>query len=183
MTRSIVGDIESAPEEPTDFTPTTMKHVVFICTGNVCRSPIAEGFYRQLTESDDTIVVGSAGINAFDGQAASPHSVDVMKPEGIDLSDHRSRMLTAEIVDQATHIFGMTVGHRDAVQMMFPESSEKVFVLREFLVGADAQFDLDVSDPIGGSLEEYVRTRNLIKEALQSVEKFINETANDSLEP
>ncbi len=181
MTGSIVGYGKSAPEGLTDFSPTTMKNVVFICTGNVCRSPMAEGFYRQLTESDDFIAIGSAGISAFDGQAASGHSVEVMKQENIDISKHESRMLTPEIVDQATHIFGMTCGHRDAVQMMFPESSEKVFVLREFLVGSDADFDLDVSDPIGGSLDEYVRTRNLIKEALQSVEKFINETANDSL--
>lgn len=156
-----------------------MKNVIFICTGNVCRSPMAEGFYRQLTKSDDSIRVGSAGISAFDGQAASQHSVSVMKEEHIDISHHASRMLNANIVDQATHIFGMTRAHRDAVQMMFPEAREKVFVLREFLVGPDADFDLDVSDPIGGSLEEYMRTRNLIKEALESVSNFVNETANE----
>lgn len=155
-----------------------MKDVVFICTGNVCRSPMAEGFYRHETKSDDSIRIGSAGISAFDGQEASQHSVDVMQQEGIDIADHASRMLTADIVAQASHIFGMTRTHRDAVQMMFPEAREKVFVLREFLVGSDADFDLDVSDPIGGSLEEYQRTRNLIKEALASVSKFVNETAN-----
>ena len=155
-----------------------MKDVVFICTGNVCRSPMAEGFYRDQTKSDDNIRVGSAGISAFDGQAASQHSVDVMKEEDIDISDHASRMLTPEMVERASHIFGMTRTHRDAVQMMFPEAREKVFVLREFLVGPEADFDLDVSDPIGGSLEEYIRTRNLIKEALDSVSKFVNETAN-----
>jgi len=180
MTGSIVGYGEPAPEGLTELISKTMKNVVFICTGNVCRSPMAEGFYRQLAESDESIVVGSAGISAFDGQAASRHSIEVMKQEGIDISGHGSRMLTPEIVDRATHIFGMTRGHRDAVQIMFPESLEKVFVLREFLVGPDADFDLDVSDPIGGSLDEYVRTRNLIKEALPSVEKFVNETANDS---
>jgi protein-tyrosine-phosphatase len=155
-----------------------MKDVVFICTGNVCRSPMAEGFYRHQTKSDENIRVGSAGISAFDGQAASQHSVDVMKQEGIDISNHASRMLTPDIVGEASHIFGMTRTHRDAVQMMFPEAREKVFVLREFLVGPDADFDLDVSDPIGGSLEEYIRTRNLIKEALDSVTNFVNETAN-----
>lgn len=155
-----------------------MKDVVFICTGNVCRSPMAEGFYRAMTESDEAIRVGSAGISAFDGQAASRHSVEVMKQEGIDISAHTSRMLTPQIVQEASHIFGMTRSHRDAVQMMFPQAREKVFVLREFLVGPDADFDLDVSDPIGGSLEEYVRTRNLIKESLDSVANFVNETAN-----
>ena len=156
-----------------------MKNVVFICTGNVCRSPMAEGFYQALAPSDESLRVGSAGISAFDGQPASRHSVDVMTQEDIDISHHTSRMLTPEIVDSASHIFGMTCAHRDAVQMMFPASREKVFVLREFLVGPDADFDLDVSDPIGGSLEEYVRTRNLIKEALTSVITFVNETAND----
>ena len=155
-----------------------MKDVVFICTGNVFRSTMAEGLYRHLTKSDDNIRVGSAGISAFDGQEASQYSVDVMNQENLDISDHASRMLTSEIVEQASHIFGMTRTHRDAVQMMFPEAREKVFVLREFLVGADADFDLDVSDPIGGSLDEYIRTRNLIKEALESVSKFVNETAN-----
>ncbi len=155
-----------------------MKDVVFICTGNVCRSPMAEGFYRQLSAADPDIRVGSAGISAFDGQAASRHSVDVMRDEGIDISGHASRMLTPLIVEQASHIFGMTRAHRDAVQMMFPAAREKVFVLREFLVGADADFDLDVCDPIGGSLDEYLRTRNLIKEALPSLAKFINATAN-----
>ena len=155
-----------------------MKDVVFICTGNVCRSPMAEGLYRYLTKSDDNIRIGSAGISAFDGQAASQYSVDVMNQENIDISDHASRMLTPEIVEQASHIFGMTRTHRDAVQMMFPEAREKVFILREFLVGPDADFDLDVSDPIGGNLDEYVRTRNLIKEALESVSLFVNETAN-----
>jgi len=160
-----------------------MKDVVFICTGNVCRSPMAEGFYRQLTKSDGSIVVGSAGISAFDGEAASRHSVEVMADEGIDISGHHSRMLTPDIIKRASHIFGMTHSHRDAVQVMFPESREKVFVLREFLVGPDADFDLDVSDPIGGSLDEYVRTRNLIKEALHSVLTFVNETANDTEPP
>jgi protein-tyrosine-phosphatase len=155
-----------------------MKDVMFICTGNVCRSPMAEGFYRQQTGTGDEIRVGSAGISAFDGQLASQYSEEVMQQEGIDISDHASRMLTPEIIAEASHIFGMTRSHRDAVQMMFPAAREKVFVLREFLVGADADFDLDVSDPIGGSLEEYVRTRNLIKEALPSVTSFINETAN-----
>ena len=155
-----------------------MKDVIFICTGNVCRSPMAEGFYRHLNEGDDSIRIGSAGISAFDGQAASQHSVDVMRQEGIDISGHASRMLSPEMVNEASHVFGMTRSHCDAVQMMFPEAREKVFVLREFLVGADADFDLDVSDPIGGSLEEYVRTRNLIKEALPSIAKFVNETAN-----
>jgi glycine hydroxymethyltransferase len=156
-----------------------MKDIVFICTGNVCRSPMAEGFYRQMTESDGSIRIGSAGISAFDGQLASDHSVTVMSDEGIDISDHVSRMLTPEIVDRASHIFAMTRSHRDAVQMMFPASREKVFVMREFLVGADADFDLDVSDPIGGSLDEYMRTRNLIKEALDSVSEFVTQTAND----
>ena len=80
-------------------------------------------------------------------------------------------MLTPEMVENYTHIFGMGSGHIEAIRAYFPESLEKTFILREFV--ADEGYDLEVPDPIGGDLEEYQITRNLIKEAIPSILRFI----------
>jgi protein-tyrosine-phosphatase len=94
-----------------------------------------------------------------------------MKEEGIDISRQRSRMLTPEMVEEYTHIFGLGEGHIETIRAYFPEAQEKTFVLREFI--ADEGLDLNVPDPIGGDLEEYRLTRNLIKEAMDSILKFV----------
>lgn len=134
---------------------------------------MAEGFFRAMAASlpDQPLTAGSAGVGAGEGLPPSVHSVTVMREEGIDITGQRSRQLTPGLVRRATHLFGMTAGHREAIRMMFPEAIEKTFVLREFLV--DGDLDLDVPDPIGLGLDAYERTRNLIKEAMPSVLKFV----------
>ncbi|MDF1862080.1 MAG: low molecular weight protein arginine phosphatase [Verrucomicrobiales bacterium] len=146
--------------------------VLFICTGNVCRSPMAEGFLREMAkEAGSEIEVGSAGLGAMDEMPPSTNSVMAMEEEGIDISRQRSRMLTPEMVEEYTHIFGLGEGHIETIRAYFPEAQEKTFVLREFI--ADQGLDLNVPDPIGGDLEEYRLTRNLIKEAMDSILKFV----------
>lgn len=154
------------------------KLVVFVCTGNVCRSPMAEGLFHAMAEKAGRtdIEAASAGIGAGDGISPSEFSVEVMQEEGIDITGQRSQMLTPDLVKQASHIFGMTQSHQQAIQAFFPEIQEKVFVLRELIV--DQGFDLDVPDPIGMGRDEYERTRNLIKEAMPSVFQFVGSDEN-----
>ena len=145
--------------------------VLFVCTGNVCRSPMAEGFLRHMAEGADAAVeVGSAGLGAMEDMAPSSHSVTAMREEGIDIGAQRSRMLTPEMVEDHTHIFGLGSGHVEAIRSYFPEAAEKTFLLREFVSNG---LDLEVPDPIGGDLDEYRLTRNLIKEAMPSILRFV----------
>ena len=78
-----------------------MKTILFICTGNVCRSPMAEGLFRRAVAGRGEFRVFSAGLGAVDGQPPTPHSVTAMRELGVDISGQRSRMLTTELVRQS----------------------------------------------------------------------------------
>ena len=94
-----------------------MKTILFVCTGNVCRSPMAEGLFRHAIRGQGEFRVLSAGVGAIDGQPPSAHGVRALKELQIDISRQRSRMLTGELVQQADYIFGMTHGHVDAITL------------------------------------------------------------------
>jgi glycine hydroxymethyltransferase len=156
-----------------------MKEVLFVCTGNICRSPMAEGLFRELVQDQPDITVSSAGISAPDGQRPSQHSVDVLQEQGLDITAQRSQMLTPEIVDKVDFIVGMTRGHQEAIQAYFPASAGKLYVLRQFVSGMDMDsYDIDVPDPIGMGKDDYERTRNLIKEAMSGLLDFVKNTSH-----
>src|SRR5919108_789450 len=131
-----------------------MKTILFVCTGNVCRSPMAEGLFRHAVKDRGDFQVFSAGVGAIDGQPPSPYAVAALKELGIDIPKQRSRMLTAELVQMADYIFGMTHGHVDAINLLYPQAAEKTFLLREFDETLDS-YENDISDPIGGFSEKF----------------------------
>src|SRR6478736_3222766 len=151
-----------------------MKTFLFICTGNICRSPMAEALFRHATQGRSDYRAISAGLGAIDGQPPSTYSVQAMKEIGVDISKQRSQMLTAELVNQADYIFGMTHGHVDAVMLLFPLAAEKTFLLREFDETLDV-FEKDISDPIGGSYEVYLNCRDQIEQGIASLVRFIEQ--------
>jgi RpiB/LacA/LacB family sugar-phosphate isomerase len=153
-----------------------MKTILFVCTGNVCRSPMAEGLFRNAVKGRGGFRVMSAGVGAVDGQAPSGAAIRVMQEIGIDISGQRSRMLTAQWVEQADYIFGMTRGHVESIALLYPQATEKTFLLREFDDTLDA-FEKDVPDPIGGSVEVYRDCRDQIEQGLASMLKFIDQTS------
>src|SRR4051794_36922817 len=105
-----------------------VKSVLFVCTGNICRSPMAEGFFRRLVGNRNDVEIASAGVHAVHGQPPSLHAVHVCDQEGIDIRGLRSQPLTEELVQRATHIFAMTAGHLETIQMLFPRSAGKTYL-------------------------------------------------------
>jgi glycine hydroxymethyltransferase len=151
-----------------------MKTFLFICTGNICRSPMAEALFRHATPGRTDYRAISAGLGAIDGQAPSAHSVRAMKEIGVDISRQRSRMLTAEMVKQADYILGMTHSHVDTVTLLYPQAAEKTFLLREFDDTLDP-YEKDISDPIGGSYEVYLNCRDQIEQGIASLLRFVEQ--------
>ena len=131
------------------------KKIVFVCTGNTCRSPMAEGILRDL--AGDKVSVSSAGI-AAGISTASKKSVDAMAEIGIDISGHTSKQLTPDMMAEADLILTMTKAHKMILVMSQPEFKEKIMTLSEW-----AETDEDVSDPYGGDLDKYRNCRDQIK--------------------
>ena len=156
-----------------------MKTILFVCTGNICRSPMAEGLFRHMTAKRGKYQVYSAGVGAMDGFQPSAHAISAMRELGIDISQQRSRSISRELVDQADYIFGMTRGHVEAVSVMYPHAEEKTFILREFDDTLDA-YEKDISDPIGGNLRVYQACRDQIEQGIFSMLKFIEQQADQT---
>jgi glycine hydroxymethyltransferase len=151
-----------------------MKTILFICTGNVCRSPMAEALFRHAIKGRGEFRAVSAGIGALDGQPPTPHSVRAMRELGVDISGQRSRMLTTELVRSADIILGMTHGHVDTIALLYPAVAEKTFLLREFDETLEP-YEKDISDPIGSPFDIYVECRDQIEQGIASLLKYMEQ--------
>ena len=149
-----------------------MKTVLFVCTGNICRSPMAEGLFREAVKGRNDIKVMSAGLGTADGQAPSAHAVTALRAIGIDITGIRSRSLRSEMVKEADFIFAMTHSHADTLLMLYPQAADKVFLLREF-DDTLTMYEKDISDPIGGPYSTYEECRDQIEEGIASLLPFV----------
>ncbi|MBL7093475.1 hypothetical protein ISS22_05830 [candidate division KSB1 bacterium] len=145
--------------------------ILFVCSGNACRSPIAEGILKKKLYPifKDRIRIHSAGTLGIENHPATPNAVSVAKEKGVDISGHSSKGITKDIVEEADLIFVMATLHRNFVVVNFPKTKNKVHLLTNFDLDKSEQRNESVKDPIGENLKFYRRIINHIENEIDRI--------------
>lgn len=152
-----------------------MKNVLFVCTGNSCRSVMAEGLFKKAVQGrEHEFVVGSAGIAAADGFPSTPETIRAMKEEGVDVASHKARRLTRTIAEKADEIFVMEKMHQDMIVDVWPDLAPKVHLLTEYSPqDKGKEVLIDVPDPIRMSDQFYRNVRKMIEDCIANIAKSV----------
>lgn len=130
------------------------RSILFICTANICRSPMAMGLFRELvSQSGDEWRIESAGVWADPGFPAARNTQKVLEARGLEVNDHRSRPVSAEMIDEFDLILVMERNHQEALRAAFPDKADHIYLLSELIDERS-----DIVDPVGGSLADYEDT-------------------------
>ncbi|MDR1817585.1 MAG: low molecular weight phosphotyrosine protein phosphatase [Puniceicoccales bacterium] len=172
-----------APRRPAASPPPPRNTILFVCTGNICRSPMAEGLLRAALRNEQPplrdLKVASCGTFGEVGCAATGNAVRAMSSVSIDISHHRARAAERDTIRRAAVIFCMTREHLGTLRRMFgDELPAETHLMRGFIPENGGAGGDEVSDPWGGSLTEYSDCRDCMVEAMPSLLAFLREKFN-----
>lgn len=149
-----------------------MRIILFVCTANIARSPMAQALFNKIMLDmglDNEYQAASAGTWTVDGIPAPPDGQLVMRERGLDTSMHRSRRITNRIVENADLILTMEAGHKEALQIEFPEKRNKTFMISE-MIGSQ----YDIRDPYKRGLDEFELTAQELTRILdQGIDRIV----------
>lgn len=152
------------------------KHVLFVCTGNTCRSPMAEGLFSKLVAGRDDYSTSSAGVAAYGEGPVSAETHAVLQSRKAPVPATGGRRVTDKLLAQATHVFAMTQSHLDVLESTFPEHSRKFHLVCEFADIDGNGPGADVPDPIGMGRGAYEAVADVLESALPMVIAYIDQT-------
>ena len=161
------------------ITPANIRNILFVCTGNTCRSPLAGGFLKKLLARNSLceMEIGSAGLTALPGSAASFHSLRVALEGSVSLEDHQARLVTPELIDNADLIVVMEPGHQQQLIDLHPQATGKILLLRHF--ARYGSRERGIHDPYGLNLEAYRFCFEDIKECVESLHEWLLEARKE----
>lgn len=152
------------------------KHVLFVCTGNTCRSPMAEGLFAKLVAGREDYSASSAGVAAYGEGPVSEDTRAVLQSRKAPVPETGGRRVTHDLLETATHVFAMTQSHLDVLERMFPEHSRKFHLVCEFADVDGNGPGADVPDPIGMGRGAYEAVADVLETALPMVIAYIDQT-------
>ena len=148
--------------------------LLFVCSGNTCRSVMAEGLFTKAWgkwgHKEIPLAVYSAGMETIDGLAATGEALMVLSDEGVDLSDHRSQTVNDALIEKADYVFTMTSRQKEALLQRFPTATRKTWLITEF---ANPGKQGEITDPFGRGLGQYRRAATEIKEAVEKISEIL----------
>ena len=146
-------------------------NILFVCTGNTCRSPMAQALFEEKAKKKGLdIVVKSAGIYALDGESASKGAMESLKLEGINIEDHRASIIHRGLLEDADLILTMGRSHKESLISKYDFIEDKIYTLKQFAYGIEE----DVVDPFGGDINVYNNTKEELDKALEEIVKKLN---------
>ena len=163
------------------------RNVLFVCTGNTCRSAMAEGIFKKMLkerkEDNSSFNILSAGISALPGTSPTPEAIKVMFEQGIDISQHHTQELREELIKKADLILVMANEHKEYIYKEFPFAQNKTFLLKKFTLNNKTESNqnnernYEIIDPIGRKIEFY---RIIARELKENLEKLLDKILEEN---